>query len=140
VPILGPRLFSHLLVILHPVSLAVLLNIAKHPQFSEYVEQVTVCGDRLGYEVVDNGAKYEVEEHSVAENNNRDHRELHDSVEKSEVPVLLLRQDFRSFSSLEVIRIHSRGWYADEEGVVDEGIACGRTSLFNDRRMLQSDE
>lgn len=74
VPILGRRLFSHLIVILHPVSLAALLGIAKHPQFSRYVEQVTVCGDRLGYEVLDRGARYEDEDDSVAEINNRDHR------------------------------------------------------------------
>ena len=139
VPILGQRLFSHLIFILHPVSLAAFLDIAKHPRFSKYVEQVTVCGDRLGYEVLDHGAKYEDEDDSVAEINNRDHRELHDSVEKPYFPAVLLRQAFRSLSSLEIVRIHSRGWYADEEGVVDEGIACGRTSLFKDRYMRQSE-
>ena len=139
VHILGQRLFSHLMVILHPVSLTAFLDIAKHPQFFKYVEQVTVCGDRLGYEVLDHGAKFEDEDDSVAEINNRDHRELHDSVEKSDFPAVLLRQAFRSLSSLKMVRIHSRGWYADEEGVIDEGIACGRTSLFKDRYMHQSE-
>jgi hypothetical protein len=139
-PILGPRLFSHLMVILHPVSLAALLDIAKHPHFSEYVTQVTVCGDRLGYEILDLGAKFEDEDGSHAEINNRDHRELHDSVDKSEFPAVLLRQAFRSLPSLGVIRIYSRGWYCDKEGALDEGIACGRTSLFKDRRMRQADE
>ena len=139
VHILGQRLFSHLMVILHPVSLTAFLDIAKHPQFSKYVEQVTVCGDRLGYEVLDHGAKFEDEDDSVAEINNRDHRELHDSVEQSDFPAVLLRQAFRSLSSLKMVRFHSRGWYADEEGVIDEGIACGRTSLFKDRYMRQSE-
>ena len=106
-PILGKRLFSHLIVILHPISLAALLEIAKHPRFFKYVEEVTVCGDRLGYEVLDRGARYEDEDDSVAEINNRDHRELHDSFEESEFPTVLLRHAFRSLPSLRVVRTYS---------------------------------
>lgn len=86
------------MVILHPVSLTAFIDIAKHPRFSKYVTQVTVCGGHLGYEVFDHGAKYEDEDGSYAEINNRDHRELHNSVEKSEFPAMLLRQAFRSLS------------------------------------------
>jgi hypothetical protein len=138
-PILGQRLFSHLLVILHPVSLAALLDIAKHPQFSKYVTQVTVCGERLGYDVLDR-PKSKDEDDTQAEINNRDHRELHDSIEKSEIPAVLLRQAFRSLPSLKAVQIYSSGWYSDEKGTVEEGIACGRTRLFKNRRMRQSDD
>lgn len=44
----GSNYFSHLVVILHALSLAVLLEIASHRKLTPFVLQITVSGERIG--------------------------------------------------------------------------------------------
>lgn len=44
----GTKYFQHLIVMLHPLSLRILLDIACHRRLSRYVKQITVSGERIG--------------------------------------------------------------------------------------------
>ncbi|KAJ8110759.1 hypothetical protein OPT61_g6486 [Boeremia exigua] len=118
-PILGPLVFRHLRVILHPASLAVLSEIAKHPQLSKYITQISLCGERLGYEV------------PVA--NQQSHMDLHNSIVKSGFATLVLRQVLQSLPSLNEIVIRPLGWsYNAYHGEAPKAIACGRSNLVKE--------
>jgi hypothetical protein len=47
----GQRFFDHLIVIIHPASLAILFDIATHKQLSKYVKRVSVSGERIGQSI-----------------------------------------------------------------------------------------
>ena len=55
----GPRLcsgsafFRHLIAFLHPLSLAILLEIAQHPELSSSARRVSISGERIGSIVSD---------------------------------------------------------------------------------------
>ncbi|KAF3010889.1 hypothetical protein E8E13_009679 [Curvularia kusanoi] len=46
-PAFGQRFLDHLIVILHPVSLDIFLDIARHEQLSKYVRRVSVSGESI---------------------------------------------------------------------------------------------
>ena len=47
----GQRFFDHLIVILHPTSLAIFSDIAAHKQLWKYVRRVSVSGERIGQSI-----------------------------------------------------------------------------------------
>ncbi|KAI4674415.1 uncharacterized protein J4E88_008149 [Alternaria novae-zelandiae] len=119
----GQRFFNNLVVILHPTSLATLLEICRHPVLSRYVHELTVSGERIGHGIaLINGE--EVHE--------KRHIDLQTSVERSRMDLMILTEVFREFNNLKSIQIDVES-FRGPRYIADDDILlrCGRSSMFS---------
>ncbi|KAF2818363.1 hypothetical protein CC86DRAFT_158433 [Ophiobolus disseminans] len=117
----GSRFFDHFIAILHPTSLAVLLEISRHSVWSKFVRKVTISGELIGVTIFP--------EHIDVQ----PHVALQKSVENSGMDVLVLAEAFRALTSLDIVRIDVASFdAAGYHGCYADGIKCGRVHMFQE--------
>jgi hypothetical protein len=121
----GTRFFRQLIVILHPTSLAVFLEICRHDVLSKFVRQVTVSGELIGVTIF------------PMKTDMRPHLAQQSSVARSGMDGLILIEAFRNLSNLSNVRIDVASFdRAEDYGYSADGIKCGRSTLFLDTAPL----
>jgi hypothetical protein len=112
----GTTFFQHLSAMLHPLSLAVLLKIASHPDLSKFVRKLTISGEEIGGIIVLGG------------DDEKGLKDLQTSMEHSGLDRMILTDVFRELSGLLVVRINNQSycWNSEEVGAV----RCGSRYIF----------
>ncbi|KAL1609562.1 hypothetical protein SLS59_001068 [Nothophoma quercina] len=116
----GQRFFDHLIVILHPTSLTIFLEIARHPDLSKFVTRLSVSGERV--------------RHSICPVKNQAvHEDLQHSMERSGADVTLLKEGLVALDNINTVRIDKKQFYLGE-GAANHypGVACGRAHILKD--------
>lgn len=117
----GTRFFGHLITILHPTSLTILLELARHPKLSKCVRKVTVSGERIGHSIL------------PMHTNMQPHFALQASIEKSGMDILILSESLRALKHVTEIQVDNCSYHADDEAEYCEGgIKCGRKHLYRE--------
>lgn len=116
----GQCFFNHLIVVLHPISLMVFLEIARHPELSKYVTRVSISGERLSQHT-----SWPVDDWTM-------HTELQRSVQTSGLDVLILKEALLALENIKTIRIDTEQFFCGTEAGNHHhiGIGCGRTLMF----------
>lgn len=110
----GTRFFQQLIVILHPTSLAVILEISRHRVFSKFVRQVTVSGEFIGVTIL------------PEDTGTQSHLTLQKSVADSGLEELILVEAFRALPNLDTVLVDVASFNAAwEYGYFADGIKCG---------------
>lgn len=112
----GQRFFSHLIVILHPVSLTVFLEIARHPKLSKFVKRVSISGEQIGYSV-------SLENREAV----RIHENLQACVKRSGLDTVVLTEALPLLQNLETVRIDTEQFFY----YFNPGIKCGLTYMLD---------
>lgn len=112
----GQRFFDHLIVILHPTSLDIFMDIAAHKQLSKYVRRVSVSGERIGQSI-----KLEEDEQK--------HITLQKHLEESGLDSRILMDAFSMLKNLRTVRIDIEQFqfYDNEDNHL--GLRCGSKYL-----------
>lgn len=103
----GKRFFKEVTAILHPLSLGVLLEIARHPALFKWVRKLTISGERVGLTI-----------DTCVESKSRllkMHKKQKFKSQKS-----ILREVFQKLARLETIRIDNLSYY-----ITPKGLRCG---------------
>ncbi|KAF1848664.1 uncharacterized protein K460DRAFT_259883, partial [Cucurbitaria berberidis CBS 394.84] len=125
----GTRFFCHLIAILHPTSLAVLLELSRHEILSKYVRKVTISGELLGHSIF------------PLQTDMPSHLSLQKSIENSGLDYLILLEAFKALQNLEVVGIDVGSFHAAEEfGFCDHGVRCGRVQLYKENVGIDHNE
>jgi hypothetical protein len=101
----GQRFFTHLVAILHPSSLAILMEISRHRELSKYVRKLTISGENVGAGIL------------FDEDDMQPHVQLQASMKRSGTDKLMLADIFQKLSSLKVIGIDNLSYHADRKGL-----------------------
>jgi hypothetical protein len=109
------NLLNYVVALLHPISLTILLEIARHPELSKYVHQLSISAE------------------SIKDPTGHWHalQEMQTSMEKSGLDLLLLTEAFRSLPNLEWVNTHV-SWYSFRNPYRSEPkdiIMCGQRLL-----------
>jgi len=116
----GTRFFSHLITILHPTSLAILLELSRHSVLSKFVRKVTISGERLGHSI------------QVMHTDMRPHYALQKSIENSGLDNVILTEAFRALKNLKVIQVDNCSYHNGDEDYCEDGIKCGRRLMYKE--------
>ncbi|CAO2653930.1 Nn.00g106630.m01.CDS01 [Neocucurbitaria sp. VM-36] len=117
----GTHFFEHLVAILHPTSLVILLEIARHQVLSKFVRRVTISAELVGHTIF------------PMETDMRPHFAVQESIEKSGLDYTILLDVFKALKNLRAVRIDVGSFgHAEYFGIVDDGIKCGRVHLYED--------
>lgn len=108
----GKRFFQHLVAILHPTSLAILLEIARHEVLSVFVREVTISREIFGFTI------------SPKKIHRRPHRALQQSIQNSGLDILILLEAFKALQNLASVSIDVGSFSCSC------GIKCGRVYLY----------
>ena len=124
----GQRFFDHLIVILHPTSLTIFLEIARHPDLSKFVTRLSVSGERVGHSI------YPVKNQAV-------HEDLEHSMERSGADVTLLKEGLVALDNINTVRIDRQQFYLGD-GAANHypGVACGRAHIPKDSSPVPKEE
>ena len=115
----GTRFFSHLVVVLHPTSLTILLELCRHPVLSNFIRKATISGERLGHSI-----------HPMR-TDMRPHFALQKSIENSDMDVLILSESFRALKRLNEVQVDNCSYNANDEAeYCEDGIKCGRKHMY----------
>ena len=110
----GTRYFSHVIAILHPFSLTVLLEIARHPGLSKHVKRLTISGEQIGGAIhFDTPVDRDIT------------IELQNSLEKSGMDRLVLGEAFRGFKNLNEVHVEDDAYVSPRVG-----FRCGKKHLI----------
>ncbi|KAH7409935.1 hypothetical protein DE146DRAFT_330567 [Phaeosphaeria sp. MPI-PUGE-AT-0046c] len=114
----GSKYFRHLVVMLHPLSLTVLLEIASHRRLAPFVHQITVSGERIGGVIDMLGGEDEQEQ-----------KDLQTSMLNSEMDRLMLTDVFYKLSglNLSIVRIDNESFSVDP---FPNALRCGSKYIF----------
>ncbi|KAF2244866.1 hypothetical protein BU26DRAFT_579611 [Trematosphaeria pertusa] len=115
----GTRFFNHVVAILHPVSLTILLEIARHHELSKFVNTVTIGGERIGGVI----------NMSIKEDEER-LKDLQTSMERSGMDRLILDEVFRELQNLEIVRMDNSSFLPEFAQV--DAVRCGKFHLFGE--------
>ncbi|KAH7081500.1 hypothetical protein BKA63DRAFT_562042 [Paraphoma chrysanthemicola] len=100
----GTNFFEHVVVVLHPISLIALLEIAKHKQLSKFVRRLTVSGERISGVINVRGQENEAAL-----------KEQQTSMENSRMDVLILTEVLRDLGNIETMQIGHQSYHFDRE-------------------------
>jgi hypothetical protein len=126
----GKRFFQHLIAFLHPLSLATLLEIARHPELSVFVNRVTINGGDLGHIVQIYDAELE---------NECMHDDLQTSIKLSGLDTIILAEAFRALKNLKAVQI-DRECYISGSCTEHQymGIRCGYLHIFGHQYQMDT--
>ncbi|KAJ4374965.1 hypothetical protein N0V83_002044 [Neocucurbitaria cava] len=108
----GKRFFQHLVAILHPTSLAILLEIVRHEVLSVFVREVTISGEIYGFTI------------APKKIHSRPHLAIQASIKNSGLDILILLEAFKTLRNLASVRIDVDSFWRSC------GIKCGRVYLY----------
>jgi hypothetical protein len=108
----GTSFFEHLIVMLHPLSLTILLEIASNGQISPFVRRLTISGEYIGGVL------------KLCECANTPNlRDLQTSMQQSRMDFLILVEVFRKLETLVSVRIDNESYRCNDE--VFDAVRCG---------------
>jgi hypothetical protein len=109
----GARCFKHLIVILHPLSLGILLEISRQPDLSKFVKRVTVSGETLKRRDTDHDKLL---------------CDLQTNMDKAGLDELILVEAFKNFHSLVRVQV---GIMSSVEIPPRDGLRCGYIAMMS---------
>ena len=112
----GKRFFDHLIVLLHPTSLAIFLDIAAHKELSKHVKQVSLSGERIGQSI-------------DLEEDEQKHIKLQQGLEKSGFDSAILMEAFPMLGNLRTVRIDIEQFQLCDNSHNRLGLRCGSKHL-----------
>jgi hypothetical protein len=113
----GTQFFGCLVAILHPISLATLLEIASHPSLSRFMRQIVIGGERIGGLIDVSG-----------QGNEPMLKDLQTSMENSGMDRLVLTVVFGRLSNLQVVRIDTESFHRQIHQI--KAIRCGSNCII----------
>lgn len=112
----GHRFCDHLIVILHPTSLAIFSDIAAHKQLWKYVRRVSISGERIGQSI---NTKEDVHKHIT----------LQRGLEESGVDSAILMEAFPRLKNLRTVRVDTEQYQICDDQDNHLGLRCGNQHL-----------
>jgi hypothetical protein len=113
----GTQFFGCLVAILHPISLATLLEIASPPSLSRFVHQIVIGGERIGGLIDVSG-----------QGNEPMLKDLQTSMENSGMDRLVLTAVFGRLINLQVVRIDTESFHRQIHQI--KAIQCGSNCII----------
>ena len=110
----GTRIFNHLIVVLHPFSLDIVLEISRHAELSKFVKRVSVSGEHIKRRITDHDKML---------------YDMQASMEKSGQDTLILDEAFQNFQDLRSVMIDTISYLDLPPQAPDDGLRCGRTLI-----------
>jgi hypothetical protein len=112
----GRRFFYHLIVILHPASLAIFFDIATHKQLWKYVKRVSVSGERIGQSI-------------HTREDEQKHITQQQGLEESGVDSAIFMEAFPRLKNLQTVRVDTEQYQFCDDPNNHLGLRCGRQHL-----------